>query len=117
MNGVPIPSLCCLRYLLFRLQAETNYSGFRDAIDQARQRWREVQSWMMGSFHRPVYQWKVRQWAVTDSTLRRTPPRGEKPSQLRGWALTTSSTCAAALGRTKDVAMARRTVRPHFALS
>ena len=23
---------------------------------------------MMNSFHRPVYEWKVRQWAVTDST-------------------------------------------------
>ena len=53
---------------VFLLDAsETNYSGFRGAIDQARQRWREVQSWMMGLFHGPVYEWKVRQWAVTDS--------------------------------------------------
>ena len=50
---------------VFLLDAsETNYSGFRGAIDQARQRWREVQSWMMTSFHGPVYEWKVRQWAV-----------------------------------------------------
>ena len=34
---------------VFLLDAsETNYSGFRGAIDQARQRWREIQSWMMG---------------------------------------------------------------------
>ena len=42
---------------VFLLDAsETNYSGFRGAIDQARQRWREIQSWMMGSFHGPVYE-------------------------------------------------------------
>ena len=57
--------------------SETNYSGFRGAIDQARQRWREIQSWMMGSFHRPVYEWKVRQWAVTDSALRRAVERAD----------------------------------------
>ena len=51
--------------------SETNYSGFRGAIDQARQRWREIQSWFMGSFHSPVYEWKVRQWAVTDEPLRK----------------------------------------------
>ena len=56
---------------VFLLDAsETNYSGFRGAIDQARQRWREIQSWMMGSFHGPIYEWKVRPWAVTDSALR-----------------------------------------------
>jgi len=63
---------------VFLLDAsETNYSGFRGAIDQARQRWREIQSWMMGSFHRPVYEWKVRQWAVTDSALRKAVQRAD----------------------------------------
>jgi len=59
---------------VFLLDAsETNFSGFRGEIDQARQRWREVQSWRMGSFHGPVYEWKVRQGAVTDQT-RVVPP-------------------------------------------
>ena len=63
---------------VFLLDAsETNYSGFRGAIDQARQRWREIQSWMMGSFHGPVYEWKVRQWAVTDSALRKAVERAD----------------------------------------
>ena len=57
--------------------SETNYSGFRGAIDQARQRWREIQSWMMGSFDGPVYEWKVRQWAVTDSALRKAVERAD----------------------------------------
>jgi hypothetical protein len=57
---------------VFLLDAsETNFSGFRGAIDQARQRWREIQRWFMGSLHSPVYEWKVRQWAVTDPALRR----------------------------------------------
>jgi capsid protein len=60
--------------------SETNYSGFRGAIDQARQRWREIQSWYMGSFHRPIYEWKARQWAVADAALRRAV---EKADSLR----------------------------------
>ena len=64
---------------VFLLDAsETNYSGFRGAIDQARHRWREIQSWMMGSFHGPVYEWKVRQWAVTDSALRKAVHRADE---------------------------------------
>jgi capsid protein len=56
---------------VFLLDAEsTNFSGFRGAIDQARQRWKEIQTWLQGSLHRPVYEWKVRQWAVTDQALR-----------------------------------------------
>jgi capsid protein len=56
---------------VFLLDAEsTNFSGFRGAIDQARQRWKEIQTWLQGSLHRPVYEWKVRQWAVTDPALR-----------------------------------------------
>ena len=31
----------------------------------------------MGSFHGPVYEWKVRQWAVTDSTLRKAVERAD----------------------------------------
>lgn len=63
---------------VFLLDAsETNYSGFRGAIDQARQRWRDIQRWYMASFHRPVYEWKVRQWAVTDPTLRAAVQRAD----------------------------------------
>lgn len=55
---------------VFLLDAsDTNYSGFRGAIDQARQRWRDIQSWFMGSFHSPIFEWKVRQWAVSDPAL------------------------------------------------
>jgi capsid protein len=71
---------------VFLLDAsETNYSGFRGAIDQARQRWREIQSWMMGSFHGPVYEWKVRQWAVTDSALRKAVERADSLRDSLGY--------------------------------
>lgn len=50
----------------------TNFSGWRGSIDQARQRWLEIQRWLIHSFHTPVYRWKVRQWAVDDPILRKT---------------------------------------------
>ena len=59
-----------LQLCVFLLDAEsTNFSGLRGAIDQARARWRDIQAWYMGSFHSPVYEWKVRQWAVADPAL------------------------------------------------
>jgi len=38
----------------------------------------KIQSWMMGSFHRPVYEWKVRQWAGTDAALRKAVQRADE---------------------------------------
>jgi len=51
---------------------QTNFSGWRGAIDQARLRWREMQQWLIENLHRPVYRWKVREW------LRENSPRGER---------------------------------------
>lgn len=45
---------------------QTNYSGWRGAIDQAKQRWREIQCSFADRFHRRVWAWKVREWAATD---------------------------------------------------
>lgn len=56
----------------------TNFSGWRGSIDQARQRWLEIQRWMIQSFHTPVYKWKVRQWAADDPVLRKTIQEQEK---------------------------------------
>lgn len=50
----------------------TNFSGWRGSVDQARQRWQEIQRWLITSFHTPVYLAKVRQWAADDPVLRRT---------------------------------------------
>lgn len=47
--------------------SKTNFSGWRGAIDQARIRWRSMQQWLIENLHRPVYEWKVRQWLAEDS--------------------------------------------------
>ncbi|HUX15248.1 MAG TPA: phage portal protein [Phycisphaerae bacterium] len=49
--------------------SKTNFSGWRGAIDQARMGFREIQRWLAGAFHRPVYRFKVRQWLAEDAAL------------------------------------------------
>ena len=46
--------------------SNTNFSGWRGAIDQARLRWKQLQSWLLRALHSPVYRWKVRQWIQLD---------------------------------------------------
>ena len=50
--------------------SQTNFSGWRGAIDQARLGFRELQRWLIDWFHRPVYEFKVRQWVADDALLR-----------------------------------------------
>jgi capsid protein len=49
--------------------SKTNFSGWRGAIDQARIRYRQMQRERIAQFHRPVYEWKVRQWLALDDSL------------------------------------------------
>jgi capsid protein len=51
--------------------SNTNFSGWRGAIDQARLRYREMQRDFRDQFHRPVYKWKVRNWLETDPVAQR----------------------------------------------
>lgn len=44
--------------------SKTNFSGWRGAIDQARIRFRKMQTNLRRRFHREVWRWKVRQWIV-----------------------------------------------------
>jgi len=50
--------------------SKTNFSGWRGAIDQARIGFRRHQRRISQQLHRPVYEWKVRQWASEDPALR-----------------------------------------------
>ena len=50
--------------------SNTNFSGWRGAIDQARIGFRSIQEWFIEQFHRPVYEWKVRQWLSEEVWLR-----------------------------------------------
>lgn len=46
--------------------SETNFSGFRGALDQAKIGWKRNQRLLRTRFHTPVYLWKLRQWMATD---------------------------------------------------
>lgn len=49
--------------------SNTNFSGFRGAIDQARIRYRVLQRQMIGRFYRPVWKWRVKHLLTTSRTL------------------------------------------------
>ena len=57
--------------LLLMDASETNFSGWRGAVDQARMEFRRVQDWMTDTWHSPVWRWKVSQWLAEDAALRR----------------------------------------------
>ena len=50
--------------------SNTNFSGWRGAIDQARLRFKQIQKWFAECFHSPIYRWKLRQWAARDPGIR-----------------------------------------------
>lgn len=49
--------------------SETNFSGWRGALDEARKGFRRNQKWFAQRYHTPIYEWKVRQWLAEDSAL------------------------------------------------
>ena len=49
--------------------SETNFSGFRGAVDQARLGFRRNQRSLIRRLHKPCYAWKVRQWAAEDPAI------------------------------------------------
>lgn len=49
--------------------SETNYSGWRGAVDAARRNWRQTQIALRERWHEPVYRFKVAQWAADDPIL------------------------------------------------
>ena len=50
--------------------SETNFSGWRGAVDQARLRFRQIQRWYSDAFHTPTYRWKVLQWIDEDPVVK-----------------------------------------------
>jgi len=44
--------------------SETNFSGWRGAMDQARTGFRRIQRWFIKKFHARVWKWKVSQWLI-----------------------------------------------------
>lgn len=59
-----------LPLIAFLLDAtQTNFTGWRGAIDLARERFRELQEWEISELETPVYKWKVRGWLEEDAEL------------------------------------------------
>jgi lambda family phage portal protein len=56
--------------MIFMDSTKTNFSGWRGASEQAKFGFRRNQRELVKRFHRPVYQWKLRQWLAEDSVLR-----------------------------------------------
>jgi capsid protein len=50
--------------------SKTNFSAWRGAMDQAKMRFRKFQWWLRDHYCRPIYEWKVRQWASRDPARR-----------------------------------------------
>jgi lambda family phage portal protein len=50
--------------------SETNFSGWRGAVDEARKGFRANQRNLVERFHAPLYRWKVQQWIAEDAALR-----------------------------------------------
>ena len=69
--------------------SNTNFSSWRGTIEQARIRFRYLQKLVRDQFHRPVYEWKVRQWLATDSKLQSYVTAGVNPLKhkwkIPGW--------------------------------
>lgn len=55
--------------------SETNFSGFRGAVDQAKMGWKHNQRRLRDRHCQPVYEWKLRQFAAADPALRRAAER------------------------------------------
>ncbi|MGB0714261.1 MAG: phage portal protein [Phycisphaerae bacterium] len=65
--------------------SQTNFSGWRGAIDQARMGFRRNQGWLRSKFHVPVYFWKVQQWMDEDPVLRRAAERSNIRIRKHRW--------------------------------
>ena len=66
--GVPL-------VMLLMDASETNFSGWRGAVDQARMGFRRNQRWLRARWFDPVTRWKVKQFLADDERLRRLAER------------------------------------------
>lgn len=56
--------------------SETNFSGWRGALDQAKIGWKRNQRLLKARSNTPVYHWKIRQWMASDENFARRMTRG-----------------------------------------
>ena len=60
--GIPV-------HVLLLDPSNTNFSGWRGAIDEARKGFIRKQNGLVERFHRPVYEWKMRNWVAEDDFI------------------------------------------------
>jgi capsid protein len=60
--------------------SNTNFSGWRGAMDQARVAFRDMQEIVADSIYTPAYRWQIRRWAMHDKSIAR---RLEEPALFR----------------------------------
>ena len=56
--------------------SQTNFSGWRGAIDQARGGFRRIQTHFVRRFHKHIYRWKVQDWIESDIRLKTLASQG-----------------------------------------
>lgn len=58
------------RIILLLDASDTNFSSWRSAFEQAKYGFRRLQRRMIERYYRPIYLWKVREWALRDREVR-----------------------------------------------
>jgi lambda family phage portal protein len=76
--GVPL-------ILLLLDASETNFSGWRGAIDQSRLGFQVNQQQYITRFHAPVWNWKVRQWGADDRAIARAAKKRKVKLFAHSW--------------------------------
>lgn len=66
--------------------SETNFSGWRGAVDQARIGWRKNQEIIISRFHRPVWSFWVRDFIASSPDVRGALARSGMPIDVDRWA-------------------------------
>jgi len=65
--------------------SETNFSGWRGAVDEARKGFRSNQINLVNRLHRPTYNWKLHQWIATDPFIKAASDRLGKKLFAHKW--------------------------------
>lgn len=50
--------------------SDSNFSSYRNVMDQARMSWREIHRWMADCWHRPIWSWRARLLADESNPLK-----------------------------------------------
>ena len=65
--------------------SRTNFSSWRGAIDQARLRFKQIQTWLAAKFHTPVYKWWLRRQLLTNPKYAHAAARSDIKIDAHRW--------------------------------